>query len=254
MKCFYIFFLLIYSLQPMMAQSLNKKNSEIVSVTKSTFYFKENKNFETQKWRKVKTALVTYKFEEHGLLLQRTEFGKHHNYDLRIMDNTMIYNYDSLFKKVSRKEWVTDYSGNISFKYYEIYEYDSCNNLILETTYAAQTDAGFFKTEYQYRNNQLQKEVSKNEIIELKYNTQNQISQRTRTSKEDLSFCLQTSYVYSNDSVLIWFSQGFPINSKLSNIIIHNDRGQISSYLPASDSVTNSRKMTYDYNENGFLI
>lgn len=245
--------LICFCFHSVSGQILDKKNSELVSVTKSTYHFNENKNFKTQKWRKSKTGLVTFKFDGNGLVLKKTEFGKHHNYDLRLIDNISIYNYDNKLRLDSIEDWQTDYFKNISLKYYTLNEYDSLNNIISDVSYKAKTDSIIFQCEYIYHENLLQKKRFSNEVIELEYDSNNQLIQWTDFIIEDSIIHAKIKYLYSNDTIYTFLSQGSPDNFRPSDITTNNGRNQILCNLPASDTISYALKTTYDYNKKGFL-
>lgn len=250
---YFSFLFIINCFQPLIGQNLKIDKSKIVSVEQSTYYFKVDKNHNTSKRRKWKTALKTYIFDRKGFLLQKTEFGKHHNYDLKLIDNISIYHYNGNLNVDSTEEWHTDYSKNILLKYYGINKFDSLNNVISYTHYFAKTDSVTFQCNYFYTDNLLKKMIISNEIIELEYDSVKRIIQRTYINAKNDSIRYKSTYLYSNDTVYSFFSQGSPDNLKPSNITVYNDNGQICCSLPANETNIKGVKRTYEYSSEGFL-
>jgi hypothetical protein len=116
-------------------------------------HYKRNSDYELtkKKTNRQNRPFSNLYFDSYGTLLKTIGYGKHHNTDLRLLDNIHIYNYDSNGVKSRVEIWETDYEKNLLHKYYETFELDSTKSKILsETMYHFETDSIFIRTDYWY--------------------------------------------------------------------------------------------------------
>ena len=149
-KTIFIFLLTITSFS--FGQNLTEKVGGI-EVQLIGHHFKRNSDYELTKKksnRKNRPYLKMY-FDSNGTLLKLIRFGKHHNTDLRFLNNINIYNYDSNGLKSKVDIWETDYEKNLSHKYYKKYDLDTTKTKIVsEKMYEIESDTIFIQTDYWY--------------------------------------------------------------------------------------------------------
>lgn len=118
--------------------------------------FKRNSDYELTKKktnRKNRPYLKMY-FDSNGILLKSISFGKHHNTDLRLLNQINIYTYDSNGLKTKADIWETDYDKNLSYQFYKKYDLDSTKSKIIsEKMYEIKSDTIYTQTDYWYNKN-----------------------------------------------------------------------------------------------------
>lgn len=118
--------------------------------------FKRNSDYELTKKktnRKNRPYLKMY-FDSNGILLKSISFGKHHNTDLRLLNQINIYSYDSNGLKTKVDIWETDYNKNLSYQFYKKYDLDSTKSKIIsEKMYEIKADTIYTQTDYWYNKN-----------------------------------------------------------------------------------------------------
>src|SRR5690606_5856787 len=103
--------------------------------------------------RKNRPYLKMY-FDSNGILLKSISFGKHHNTDLRLLNQINIYTYDSNGLKTKADIWETDYDKNLSYQFYKKYDLDSTKSKIIsEKMYEIKSDTIYTQTDYWYNKN-----------------------------------------------------------------------------------------------------
>ena len=118
--------------------------------------FKRNSDYELTKKktnRKNRPFSKMY-FDSNGILLKSISFGKHHNTDLRLLNQINIYTYDSNGLKTKVDIWETDYDKNLSYQFYKKYDLDSTKSKIFsEKMYEIKSDTIYTHTDYWYNKN-----------------------------------------------------------------------------------------------------
>lgn len=170
-------------------------------------------------------------FNTEGQLLKGIGYGKHHNTDLRLIDQIEIYQYNSL-GLVSRIDiYETDYAKNLSHKYYALFDRDSTGvNTISKRQYDVQTDSLFFKEDYWYN----EKGQYQGERMSPSY-----YYKRSYDDKGDL-IALQQIY---NDSLRWDWKYTYENNQRI---------GIFQTYYKDGDDYT--KKEIRSYNGEGYLV
>jgi len=137
-----------------LGQNPTKKVGEIeVLIIKHHYKRKLDNELTKKKANRKNHPFLNLYFDNSGTLLKTIGYGKHHNMNLRLLDNIHIYNYDSNGVKSRVEIWETDYEKNLLHKYYKTFELDSTKSKILsEIIYHFETDSFFVRTNYWYNN------------------------------------------------------------------------------------------------------
>jgi hypothetical protein len=114
--------------------------------------FKRNSDFELtkRKTNKRNRPFAKMYFNSNGILLKSINYGKHHNTDLRILNEISIFKYSEGGNKLREDIWETDYEKNLSHKYYRVFNFNNNKRLTSEKLYDKTTDTLFTKTDYWY--------------------------------------------------------------------------------------------------------
>ncbi|MFD2907109.1 hypothetical protein ACFSX9_00025 [Flavobacterium ardleyense] len=115
--------------------------------------FKRNSDYELtkKKTNRKNRPFVKMFFNSNGTLLKSISFGKHHNTDLRVLNQINIYNYDSNGLKSKIDIWETDYDKNLSNKYFKKFDFDSTKTKITsEKIYEIYSDTIYTQADYWY--------------------------------------------------------------------------------------------------------
>ncbi|TXE15544.1 hypothetical protein ES731_15275 [Psychroflexus gondwanensis] len=132
-------------------QNLTDKVGEI-EVELISHSFKRNSDDELTK-RKTNNRnrpSVKMYFQSNSNLLKSINYGKHHNTDLRRLNEISIFKFDENGNKIREDIWGTDYQKNLSHKYYRVFNFNDNKKLISEKLYDKTTDTLFTKTDYWY--------------------------------------------------------------------------------------------------------
>jgi hypothetical protein len=132
-------------------QNLTEKIGEI-EVKLISHSFKRNSDYELtkRKTNKRNRPFAKMYFDSNGILLKSINYGKHHNTDLRLLNEISIFKFDKNGNKIKEDIWVTDYEKNLSHKYYRIFKFNDTQKLTSEKLYDKATDTLFTKTDYWY--------------------------------------------------------------------------------------------------------
>jgi hypothetical protein len=135
---------------PVLGQKLPQKNGAI-EIKKINHHFLKNDNYELTKKTTNKQSRpysLSY-FDTSGNLIEQASYGKHHNTDLRLLDNVIVNKFDKN-KIVESIRYQTDYSKNISPETKTLYYYNDNNQLIKETNLDFQTDTLILEFQHEY--------------------------------------------------------------------------------------------------------
>jgi hypothetical protein len=114
--------------------------------------FKRNSDYELTK-RKTNNRnrpFAKMYFQSNGNLLKSINYGKHHNTDLRLLNEISIFKFDENGNKIREDIWGTDYDKNLAHKYYRVFNFNDNKKLTSEKLYDKTTDTLFTKTDYWY--------------------------------------------------------------------------------------------------------
>lgn len=132
-------------------QNLTDKVGEI-EVELISHSFKRNSDYELtkRKTNKRNRPFTKLYFDSNGILLKSINYGKHHNTDLRLLNEISVFKFDENGNKIREDIWGTDYEKNLSHKYYRIFRFNDSQKLTSEKLYDKTTDTLFTKTDYWY--------------------------------------------------------------------------------------------------------
>lgn len=132
-------------------QNLTDKVGEI-EVELISQSFKRNSDYELtkRKTNKRNRPFAKMYFQSNGNLLKSINYGKHHNTDLRLLNEVSVFKFDENGNKIREDIWGTDYEKNLSHKYYRIFNFNDNKKLTSEKLYDKTTDTLLTKTDYWY--------------------------------------------------------------------------------------------------------
>ncbi|PCJ26567.1 MAG: hypothetical protein COA97_05695 [Flavobacteriales bacterium] len=136
----------------LLGQNLIEKVGEIeVQFIGHNYKLNSNDKLTKKKTNRKNRPYLNMYFDSSGTLLKAISFGKHHNTDLRLLNDIKIYSYDRNGIKLKVDIWETDYEKNLSNKYFITFDLDSTKSKIIsEKMYKVETDSIFIQTDYWY--------------------------------------------------------------------------------------------------------
>lgn len=229
-------------------QNLTEKVGQI-EVQLIQHNFLRNSDYELTKKttnRKNRPYIKLY-FDSYGNLLKSISFGKHHNTDLRLINNIELFNYENE-KLTESVKYESDYQKRIYPYWKSKYTYNEKEELIDESTYYFENDSLFFKTSFEYdKNSNLIKSIfsptyyyqrdfdSINRIISLKQIHDNKIRWEWKYtySQNSRIGVFQTYYNdgkdYSKKEIQIFDDNGYLVEKEEKHISQQglNEKGKI---------------------------
>jgi hypothetical protein len=216
--------------------------------------FKRNSDYELTKKktnRKNRPFLKMY-FDSNGTLIKSINFGKHHNTDLRLLNQINIYNYNSNGLKSKIDIWETDYDKNLSHKYYKKFDLDSTKTKIVsQKMYEVESDTIFTQKDYWFNEKgQYQGEFfDSNYYYRREYNNKNKLIKLQQIYNGELNW--ETNYSYSDNQRVGIFQTYYNDGKDYSKeeIRTYDKKGrliEIEELQITRDGLENKIKIYYD--------
>tara|TARA_R110002050_G_scaffold33863_6_gene85862 strand:- start:55 stop:957 length:903 start_codon:yes stop_codon:yes gene_type:complete len=194
-------------------------------------------------------------FNSKGTLLKAISFGKHHDADLRLIDNINVYNYKEE-KLIESIKYVSDYEGNLYPYYKSIYTYNEKEQLVDESTFYYKTDSLFFKTTYEYDlNSNNVKTIFNPTYYQREFDSLNRIIVLRKVYKNELRWAFNYMYAdnirtgifqtYYNDGKDYSIKETKKYNSK--GLLVETEEVHLSK-----DGL--DKKTKYFYDKNGMIL
>lgn len=238
-----ILLLFIITFSKLYSQRIEKKSGTF-NVTEIGYSFNEK-----NKKRKISKSI--FYFDEHGKILEKIKYGRHHYNRLDIIGKIEQFHYD-LDKLVLSKSYTSDCKSCDYYQFYTKYNYNKDKVLITENTYYSKNDSLFMQISYVNKSNIKETHFGQSTFYQFIYDSQKRLKQLNQVFEDTKEVRWQYIYEYV-DSCRIGNFQTYygdgKENSKKEIECFDSQKRLISKEIIGSYKT----KTIYKYSKNGII-